>query len=91
MDIKELFREEGRQAGMQAGIEKGRVEGELKNQQQVIRNMLKEKADLSFIAKVTGLSAREIKKLQNGNGRAGNGKVKNGRLKNGTKIKDNDH
>ena len=60
-------------------IMKGRVE----NQQQVIQNMLKERLGISVIAKVTGVSAREIKKLQNGNGRLKNGHFRNGRVKNG--------
>ena len=42
--------------------EKGRWEG----RQEVVLNMLKEKADISFISKVTGLSEKEIKKLKNG-------------------------
>ena len=39
---------------------KGRWEG----REEVIINMLKEKADISFISKVTGLPAEEIKKLK---------------------------
>ena len=42
--------------------DKGRQEG----MQQVALSMLKEKADLSFICKVTGLSEKELKKLKNG-------------------------
>ena len=33
---------------------------------ELVLNMMKEKADFSFIAKVTGLSVPEIKKLKNG-------------------------
>ena len=58
MDIKEYFKEEGRQEGMQQGRQKER--------QQVVLNMLKEKADIAFVAKVTGLSKKEINKLKNG-------------------------
>ena len=54
MDIKEYFREEGRKEGMR------------KRDKQVVLNMLREKADLNFICKVTGLSEKEIKKLKNG-------------------------
>ena len=54
MNIKEYIREEGRQEGRQA------------ERQQVILNMLKKSADLSFISEVTGLSVEEIKKLKNG-------------------------
>ena len=98
MTLDEELLLRGRQAGMQAGIEKGKLEGKLEgrleNQQQVIRNMLTEKVDLAFIAKVTGVSTREVKKFQNGraggkgrakaNGMAGNGRSTNGRSRNGT-------
>ena len=58
MDVFERIRQEERQEGIQTGRQEGR--------QAVILNMLKEKADLSFISKVTGLSEAEIKKLKNG-------------------------
>ena len=45
--------------------EKGRWEGERKGRREVVLNMLKEKADISFISKVTGLSEKEIQKLKN--------------------------
>ena len=54
MDIREHIKEEGRQEGMQ------------QKQQQVVLNMLREKADMGFICKVTGLPEEEIKKLKNG-------------------------
>ena len=53
MNIKEHIREEGRQEGRQT------------ERQQVVLNMLKEKANLSFVSKVTGLSVAEIQKLKN--------------------------
>ena len=56
MDIKEHFKEEVRLEG----IRKGRQE----EQQQVILNMLKKKADISFISEVTGLSEEAIIKLK---------------------------
>ncbi len=46
--------------------EKGRWEGRQERDKEVVLNMLKEKADISFIAKVTGLSEKAIKKLKNG-------------------------
>ena len=46
--------------------EKGRWKGRKEGRQEVILNMLKEKADISFISKVTGLPEKEIKKLKNG-------------------------
>ena len=54
MDIKEYFREEGREEGRQ------------QNMQQVVLNMLKEKTDLAFICKVTGLSEKKVKSFKNG-------------------------
>ena len=54
MNIREHIKEEG--------IQKGRQE----ERQQVVLNMLQEKADISFVSKVTGLSEDEIKKLKNG-------------------------
>ena len=62
MGVVESIKEEGRQEGWQEGRQEGRQEGI----QQIIANMLKEKADLSFISKVTGLPAKEIKKFKNG-------------------------
>ena len=57
-EIRENFREEIREEFMQ--------QGRMENQQAVILNMLKEKADIAFISKVTGLPEKEIKKLKNG-------------------------
>ena len=58
MDIKEEIRQEGRWEGMregrQEGMREGRQEGRQEGRREVIRNMLKEKTDLAFIAKVTG-------------------------------------
>ena len=62
MGIRELIKEQGRWEGRQEGIK----EGIQKGQNQVILNMLQEKMDISFIAKVTGLSEKAIKKLKNG-------------------------
>ena len=53
-------REEGLKKGRQEGIQKGMQKG----MQAVALNMLKEKADLSFISKMTGLSEAEIEKLK---------------------------
>ena len=62
MDIRDHIREKGIQEGMRKGIRKGRQEG----RQEVVLNMLKEKTQVSFISKVTGLSKDEIRKLKNG-------------------------
>ena len=52
MDIVESIREEGIQKELKEG------------QKQIILNMLKKKADISFMLKVTGLPEKEIKKLK---------------------------
>ena len=49
-------RQEGIQEGIQKGIQKGRIE--------VILNMLKNKMDISFVSKITGLPKEEIKKIK---------------------------
>ena len=61
-DVWEIIKEKGRWEGERKGLRKGRQEG----RQEVVLNMLKEKADISFISKVTGLPEKEIKKLKNG-------------------------
>ena len=66
MDIREHFKEEGRQEGIQKGIKRGMQKGMQKGMQQVVLNMLKEKTEIAFICKVTGLSEEEIRKIQNG-------------------------
>ena len=58
MNTREYIKEEGRQEGMRKGIQKER--------RQVVLNMLKEKAEITFICKVTGLSEEEVKQLKNG-------------------------
>ena len=57
MNTREYIKEEGREEGRQEGIQQ--------KQQQVVLNMLKKKAEISFISEVTGLSEEEIKKLKN--------------------------
>ena len=56
MNIKEYIREEARQ--------EGRQEGRQERDQEVILNMLKKNAEISFISEVTGLSPEAIKKFQ---------------------------
>ena len=65
-DKEEELIKKGMERGRQEGIERGIYKGRSEERQAVILNMLKEKADLSFISKVTGLSEEEIKKLKNG-------------------------
>ncbi len=57
-DVREIIKEKGRW--------EGRQEGRQEKRQQVVLNMLKKKADISFISEVTGLSEKAIKKLKNG-------------------------
>ena len=45
---------------------KGRQEGRQESRQEIILNMLKKNLDIKLISKVTGLSAKEIKKLKKG-------------------------
>ncbi len=58
MDALEVIKEKGRWEGERKGRQEGR--------QEVILNMLKEKMNISVISKVTGVPAKEIKKLKNG-------------------------
>ena len=60
-DVREIIKEKGRWEGERQGFKKGRQE----ERQQVVLNMLKEKADIAFISKVTGLSEKAIRKLKN--------------------------
>ena len=68
MTTKEYIRAQALQEGVQLGIQEGRQEGVQlgvqKRDKEVIGNMLREKADISFISKVTGLPEAEIVKLK---------------------------
>ena len=54
--------QKGRQEGMQEGVQQG-----IQKRDEIVLNMLKEKTEMAFICKVTGLSKEEIRKIQNGN------------------------
>ncbi len=60
--------EEARQEGMLLGKEKylqeGMQQGRQEKERQVIANMFQKNLDIPFIAEVTGLSEKELKKLQ---------------------------
>ena len=58
--------QKGRQEGIQTGMQKGRHEGLQAGHEKVALNMLRENLDASLIAKVTGLSAKKIRRLKNG-------------------------
>ena len=60
------FTEEIKKEAKLEGWQKGQKEGWQKRNKEVILKMLQEKADISFISKVTGFSEKEIKKLKNG-------------------------
>ena len=62
MDALEIIEEKGRWKGER----KGRREGRQERDKEVITNMLKKKLDISLISEVTGMPAKEIKKLKNG-------------------------
>ena len=49
--------------GVDDGIEKGKNKGAKEKELQIAQNMLKEKASIEFIIKVTGLTKEEIEKL----------------------------
>ena len=59
-DVREIIKEKGRWEGER----KGRQEGRKERNKEIVLNMLTEKADISFISKVTGLSEKEIQKLK---------------------------
>ena len=58
------IRQSGYADGMAAGEAKGKAEGEKNKSIEIARNMIKEKASIDFIAKVTGLSKEEIEALK---------------------------
>ena len=66
MTLLEYTKREERRKGIKQGMQQGMQKGRQERDREVILNMLKEKADISFVAKVTGLSEKEIKKLKNG-------------------------
>ncbi|WP_265027461.1 MULTISPECIES: Rpn family recombination-promoting nuclease/putative transposase [unclassified Wolbachia] len=62
---------EGRQEGIQIGHKKGKIEGRKEGEKHakitVAKEMLADKMDVNTVAKFTGLSINEIKKLQKDN------------------------
>ena len=55
---------EGRQKGIKEGRQKGKTEGRNQTLIEITKNMLKKKMTISTISELTGLSEKEIKKLQ---------------------------
>ena len=64
MDTLQYMREREQMKGLRKGRKEGRQEGRQEGRKEVILNMLKKKADISFIAEVTGVPVKEIKKLK---------------------------
>ena len=66
-EIDEMQMEENKklffERGIEQGIEKGIEQGIENNTNEVITNMLKEKASMNFISRVTNKSVQEIKKI----------------------------
>lgn len=56
-------REEGETEGIKKGRKEGEEEGIRKGIKKVAKNLLKEKTPIEKIAKITGLSEEELKKL----------------------------
>ncbi len=55
---------QARQKYLQEGMQVGELKGRLEERRQVIANMFRKNVDIPFIAEVTGLSEKELKKLQ---------------------------
>ena len=66
-EIDEMQMEENKklffERGIEQGIEKGIEQGIEHNTNEVITNMLKEKASMNFISRVTNKPVQEIKKI----------------------------
>ena len=62
-EIDEMQREENKKLFFEQGIEQGIEKGELNKQNEIITNMLKEKASMNFISRVTNKPVQEIKKI----------------------------
>lgn len=60
MTLAEQLIAEGLQKGRLEGLQKGRLEGKL----EVANRLLLEGAELSFIAKITGLSLEKLKEFK---------------------------
>lgn len=58
-DVKYMAEKKGREEGMK----EGREEGQREKTEEVVRNLIAEKVDMDFIAKVTGLTVERIKEI----------------------------
>ena len=57
---------QGLKLGIKRGETQGYKQGQLEEARRLVLNMLKENTKIPYIAEVTGLSEREIKKMKNG-------------------------
>ena len=57
---------QGLKLGIKQGETQGYKRGQLEEARRVVLNMLNKKTKIPYIAEVTGLSEREIKKMKNG-------------------------
>ena len=61
---REIGRQEGRREGRKEGRQEGRQEGRKEGRQSVILNMLKDKMDITAIAKYVGVPKKQVLELQ---------------------------
>ena len=61
---KKIMLADERRIGMRAGIKKGKLEGEENKAISIAKSMKKDGADINLIAKYTGLTIEEIRKLR---------------------------
>ena len=57
--------EAGIERGIKQGIKQGKIEGQREEKLEIAKNMLTEGMDIKIITKITGLSEKEIKALNN--------------------------
>lgn len=62
-EIDEMQMEENKKLFFEEGFKQGFKQGKLNSQKEIITNMLKEKASMNFISRVTNKSVQEIKKI----------------------------
>ena len=60
---RETGREEGREEGRKEGKEEGRAEGAKRNSCDIAKRMLEKGIDIETISELTGLTEKEISKL----------------------------
>ena len=61
--IRDRYKEEGLKLGKEEGLKQGKKEGALEKQKEIVLNMLNKGIDKDLIAEITGLSIKDIEKL----------------------------